>query len=363
MSTHRIGIMNGGGDAPGLNAVIRAVVKHGVGDLHWQIVGIEDAFHGLLESPRRLQDLDPQRCKGLLHRGGTVLGTSNKADPFAWPDGDGGVKDRGAELRAAIEDEGLEGLICIGGDGTQAISLRLMEEHGVPIVGVPKTIDNDLAATDFTFGFWSAVEVATEALDRLHTTAEAHDRVMLLEVMGRTAGWIALYAGVAGGADVIVLPEIDYDVERICAKIQKRRERGRHFTIIVVAEGASPKTGEALPAALRHGRGHIVSGGAAQTLALQISERLNVESRVTVLGHLQRGGSPVPFDRVLATRFGVQAVELVRRGEWGRMVRLRDGVVDSVPLAEAVGRPRVVSLDHPLLREAIKVGIELGAPL
>ncbi len=355
--------MNGGGDAPGLNAVIRGAVKYGVGGLHWQIVGIEDAFHGLMESPRRLQDLTMKTSQGLIHRGGTILGTSNRADPFAWPDGKGGTIDRSAELADAIRDEGLEGLICIGGDGSQHLSLRLMQEHGIPVVGVPKTIDNDLSATDFTFGFWSAVGVATEAIDRLHTTAESHDRVMLLEVMGRTAGWIALYAGVAGGADVIVLPEIDYDVDRICNTIRKRSERGRHFTIIVVAEGASPKSGEALPAARRHGRGHIVTGGAAQTLAMLISEQVHVESRVTVLGHLQRGGSPVPYDRVLATRFGVHAIDLIDRGQWGRMVRLRDGVVDSVPLAAAVTPPRVVDLDHPLLREAVKIGIELGAEI
>lgn len=355
--------MNGGGDAPGLNAVIRAAVKYGVGGLHWQIVGIEDAFHGMLESPRRLQVLTMRSTQDLVHRGGTILGTSNRADPFAWPDGQGGTIDRSAELARALREEGLEGLICIGGDGSQYLSLRLMQEQGIPIVGVPKTIDNDLSATDFTFGFWSAVGVATEAIDRLHTTAESHDRVMLLEVMGRTAGWIALYAGVAGGADVIVLPEIDYDADRICATILKRREQGRHFTIIVVAEGAAPKSGECLPSARRHGRGHIVTGGAAQTLAMLISERVQVESRVTVLGHLQRGGSPVPFDRVLATRFGVHAIDLIERGQWGRMVRLSDGIVDSVPISEAVTAPRVIDLDHPLLREAVKIGIELGAEI
>ncbi|MCK6504762.1 ATP-dependent 6-phosphofructokinase [Myxococcota bacterium] len=363
MATHRIGIMTGGGDAPGLNAVIRAVVKYAVGELHWQVVGIEDAFNGLLEHPRRLQDLTPKSCKGLLPQGGTILGTTNKGDPFAWPDGNGGVRDRSAELAEAIREEGLEGIISIGGDGSQAIGWRLMQEQGVPIVGVPKTIDNDLAATDFTFGFWSAVEVATEALDRLHTTADAHDRVMLLEVMGRTAGWIALYAGVAGGADVITLPEIDYDPERICAKIQQRKDRGRNFTLIVVAEGSTPATGEALPSARRHGRGHIVAGGAAQTLAQHITERLHVETRVTVLGHLQRGGSPVPFDRVLATRFGVRAVELIEQGRWGRMVRLRDGMITDVPLAEVARDPRIVSLDHPLFDAARKVGIEFGAAL
>lgn len=363
MTTHRIGITTGGGDAPGLNAVIRAVVKYGVGKLHWQVVGIEDSFDGLLEQPRRLMDLTPRSCQGLLHRGGTILGTTNRGNPFQYTDGNGGSTDRSAELADAIRDEGLEGLITIGGDGTQNIAWKLMQDHGIPVVGVPKTIDNDLAATDFTFGFWSAVEVATEALDRLHTTAEAHDRVMLLEVMGRTAGWIALYAGVAGGADCIVLPEIPYDPDRIVAKIRQRRDRGRQFTLIVVAEGAAPKEGEAIPTAQPHGKGHIVAGGAAQTLAQLISERARVESRVTVLGHLQRGGSPVPFDRLLATRFGVHAVELIDRGEWGRMVRLQNGVISSVPLGEAAGEPRLVDLDHPIIREARAVGIELGAPI
>ena len=214
MATHRIGILTGGGDAPGLNAVIRAVVKYAVGKLHWQVVGIEDSFNGLLEVPRRLQDLTPQSCRGILHRGGTILGTTNRGNPFSFPDGNGGEVNRGAELAAAIKDEGLEGLIVIGGDGTQAIGLQLMDEYGIPVVGVPKTIDNDLSATDLTFGFISAVEAATDALDRLHTTAEAHDRVMLLEVMGRDAGWIALWAGVAGGADCIAIPEVAYDPER-----------------------------------------------------------------------------------------------------------------------------------------------------
>jgi len=361
MTTHRIGVMTGGGDAPGLNAVIRAIVKHGVGHLHWQVVGIEDSFNGLLDSPRRLQDLTLKSCQGLLPRGGTILGTTNRGDPFAWEDGKGGVQDRGAELAAAIRDEGLEGIISIGGDGSQRIVWRLMREHGIPVIHVPKTIDNDLADTDFTFGFWSAVEVATEALDRLHTTAEAHDRVMLLEVMGRSAGWIALYAGVAGGADVIVLPELPYDPDRICRKILRRRGLGRQFTLIVVAEGAAPAEGDTVPEAQEHGRGRIVSGGAANTLARLIAERLDVDIRVTVLGHLQRGGSPVPFDRVLATRFGIHAVELVDRGEWGRLVRLDNGLITSIPLAEVDPEPRLVSLDHPLIHEAVAVGIELGA--
>ena len=350
MAERRIGILTGGGDAPGLNAVIRAVVKHGVGDHGWHIVGIEDAFNGIMETPQRLHHLTPVSCQGLLHRGGTMLGTTNRGDPFAYPDGNGGTIDRSGELAAAIRAEGLEGLINIGGDGTQLIGHRLMVEHGIPVIGVPKTIDNDLACTDFTFGFWSAVEVATEALDRLHTTAESHDRVMLLEVMGRTAGWIALYAGVAGGADGIALPERPYDPDRFVEKILQRRSRGRQFTLLVVAEGAHP-AGEAWQ-----------KGRAGARLAELLAERLpDIETRVTVLGHLQRGGSPTPYDRVLATRFGVKAVELVEAGQWGQLVCLQDNEITAVPLSDAVGAPRHVEPDHPLLATARAVGIELGA--
>lgn len=360
MATHRIGILTGGGDAPGLNAVIRAVVKYAVGKLHWQVVGIEDSFNGMLEVPRRLQNLTPQSCRGILHRGGTILGTTNRGNPFSFPDGKGGESDRGAELAAAIKDEGIEGLIVIGGDGTQAIGLQLMDEHGIPVVGVPKTIDNDLSATDLTFGFISAVEAASDALDRLHTTAEAHDRVMLLEVMGRDAGWIALWAGIAGGADCIAIPEIAYDPERFVTKIRERRMRGRHFTIFVVAEGAAPASGETLPSEVAHGKGRMVTGGAAQTLAKLITERIDVETRVTVLGHLQRGGGPVAFDRVLATEFGVKAVELIVAGRWGDMVRLEAGTVSSVPIRDAVAAYRTVENDHPLIAAGRSVGIEFG---
>ena len=350
----RIGILTGGGDAPGLNAVIRAVVKYAVGQLHWQVVGSEDAFEGLLERPYRVQALDLVSCKGLLPRGGTILGTTNRGDPFAWMSSDGDVLDRSAEVAEAVKDLGLEGLIIIGGDGTQKIGLRLMESQGVPVVGVPKTIDNDLSATDFTFGFMSAVGVATEALDRLHTTAEAHDRVMLLEVMGRDAGWIALYAGLAGGADCIVIPEIPYDVERICGKIEARRNVGRHFTLVVVAEGAKPHAAAPQEANRRPGE------RAAEALARTISDRLPVETRVTILGHLQRGGSPVPFDRILATRMGIAAVDLVSANRWGEMVCLRDGEVTGAPIQEAVDTYRLVAPDSGLIAAARATGIEFG---
>lgn len=360
MATHRIGILTGGGDAPGLNAVIRAVVKYAVGKLHWQVVGIEDSFNGMLDAPRRLRDLTPRSCQGLLQRGGTVLGTTNRGDPFAFPDGNGGFEDRSAELASAIREEGLQGLIVVGGDGTQAIGLKLMDTHGIPVVGIPKTIDNDLSATDLTFGFISAVETATDALDRLHTTAESHDRVMLLEVMGRDAGWIALWAGVAGGADCIAIPEFPYDPDAFAAKIKARRMKGRHFTLIVVAEGAVPAGGKSLPSAVPHGKGTLAAAGAAETLARLLTERIDVETRTTVLGHLQRGGGPVAFDRVLATEFGVRAVELIHAGRWGEMVCLHGGKVSSVPIRDAVSAYRTVSHDHPLVATARAVGIVFG---
>jgi 6-phosphofructokinase 1 len=292
-----------------------------------------------------------------------VLGTTNRGNPFRYPDGSGGHVDRSAELAEKIRAAGLEGLIVIGGDGTQDIAWQLMQVHNIPVIGVPKTIDNDLGCTDFTFGFWSAVEVATEALDRLHTTAESHDRVMLLEVMGRTAGWIALYAGLAGGADCIAIPEVPYDPDRFVAKIRARRERGRPFTLIIVAEGARPVDGLMQSQTDGAGQVRIHAGGAAQTLARLIAERDSAEMRVTVLGHIQRGGSPVPFDRVLATRFGVAAVKLVEQGRWGNLVRLKDGQITHVPLSDAVGAPRCVEPSNPLLETARAVGVELGGPV
>jgi ATP-dependent phosphofructokinase / diphosphate-dependent phosphofructokinase len=355
---HRVGICTGGGDAPGLNAAIRGFVKYGCKEHGLDIVGIEDSFDGLLDRPRRLLSLDPKSCQGLLHRGGTVLGTTNRGDPFAYPTPSGPV-DRSAELAEAVRQERLEGLVCIGGEGTQAIALRLMERVGIPVIGVPKTIDNDLGATDVTFGFASAVDVATEALDRLHSTAESHERVMLLEVMGRDAGHIALHAGIAGGADVILLPELPYDPDRVAAKIQQRIDLGRPFTIVVVAEGAVPVDCTELD--LQQRRSRILAGGGAAALAVsRLHERCNAEMRVTVLGHLQRGGSPIPEDRILATRYGVAAVDLVVADGWGQMVCLRHDRVMAVPIAEAVASLKVVDLDGELVRVARATGIEFG---
>ncbi len=356
--TRRIGICTGGGDAPGLNAVIRAFVKSIVRQYNHEVVGIEDSFNGLLDTPQRLRPLHLRACQGLLHRGGTILGTTNRGDPFAWP-GDSGPTDRSSELRAAYDAAGLDGIVVIGGDGTQAIGWRLMTEVGVQVIGVPKTIDNDLAATDRTFGFQSAVDIATDALDRLHTTAESHDRVLFLEVMGRDAGHIALHSGIAGGADVILLPEIPYDPDRVAAKIARRKALGRPFTIVVVAEGALPRDQE--DRALSQRQVRLRRGGGAAAIAVaQLSGRVDAEMRSCVLGHLQRGGSPVPFDRVLATRFGVAAADLAAADRWGEMVRLRHGSVHGVSLAEATAHTRFVDPKGELVRVARMTGIELG---
>lgn len=357
----RIGILTGGGDAPGLNAVIRAFVKRGVGQLGWEVLGIEDSFNGLLPERHCVMELTPRSCQGLIARGGTILGTTNRGDPFDFPDADGVHTDRSQEVADAVAELGLEGLVCLGGDGTQAIAARLMRERGVPVVGVPKTIDNDLAATDATFGFWSAVDVATDALDRLHTTAESHDRVMLLELMGRDAGHIALQAGIAGGADVILVPEIPWDPRKVASKIHRRRAQGKTFSIVVIAEGALPAE---TAAGLSHGERKAVlkaEGGAAAIAMRSLAPFVDSEMRAVVLGHLQRGGSPSAFDRVLATRFGVGAADLVEAGRWGEMVRLRHGVIEGVSLAEATASQRLVDPDGELVRTARAIGVEFGA--
>ncbi len=340
-----VGILCGGGDAPGLNAVIRAVVKYGAGQLGWQLIGIEDSFNGVFEHPFRIQVLTPVSCRGLLQRGGTILGTTNHGDPFHYEGG----HDYSLNVVRGLEQLGIEGLIVIGGDGTMAICQELIERHGLKIVGVPKTIDNDLYATDVTFGFQSAVDCATDALDRLHTTAASHDRVQVLEVMGRDTGWIALHAGMSGGADVVIVPEIPWEAERVVRKIEERKAIGRPFSIVIVAEGAVP-TGEAL-----------VPGKAGQRVVEAI-ERLSpgAEVRLTVLGHLQRGGSPVAFDRLLATRLGVGAVDLVQAGRWGEMSRLKNGRIDGVPIREAISMLRRISPDDELVRAARATGIEFG---
>ena len=349
----RIGILTGGGDAPGLNAVIRAVVKsacnHGC-----ECLGLEDSFDGLIH-PDRVRVLTPRDVTGILRHGGTILGTTNRGDPFAHAGG----HDYSARCIARFQELQLGALVVVGGDGTLAIAYEFFT-RGMPLVGVPKTIDNDIFGTNSTFGFDSAVSFATEAIDRLHTTAEAHHRVMVVEVMGRHAGWIALYAGVAGGADVILIPEIPYELERVASCIAERERLGALFSIVVVAEGAAPRGGE-MSVVEPATEGRLARlGGLGARVAAELEELTGKEARSVVLGHLQRGGGPTSFDRVLATRFGGKAVELVLAGEFGRMVANRPPDIVSVPLEEVVGHTKRVPADLDLVRTARSLGIAFG---
>lgn len=361
----RIGILTGGGDCPGLNAVIRAVVKRGVTQLGWAVIGIRDSFNGLLSNPYEVLNLERNSVRGILSKGGTILGTTNRGDPFAFPtknrDGTISLLDRSDEVVEAIRILELEGLIVIGGDGTLKIARGLMEK-GVRVVGVPKTIDNDIEATDYTFGFHSAVEVATEAVDRLHSTAESHDRVMVVEVMGRDCGWIAVHAGIAGGADVVLIPEIPYNIQRVIDKVKRRQARGRFFSIVVVAEGAAPAGGGQIYAQEISGDGKRPRlGGAGAALAKAIEERTDLETRVVVLGHLLRGGTPSSFDRLLATRYGMGAVDLVDQGDWGQMVAIQGTAMSKVSIQTAVEKLKRVDPQGELVTAGRGLAIEFGA--
>ena len=328
----RVGVLTGGGDCPGLNAVIRAVVRKGERHYGDDLVGFRDGWRGVLE--RDAMPLDVERCRGILPRGGTILGTS-RTNPYKV---DGGP----ARVVEALRDERVDALVAIGGDDTLGVANRL-EAEGVSVVGVPKTIDNDLSATEVTFGFHTAVQIATDAIDRLHTTAESHDRVMVVEVMGRHAGWIATYAGIAGGAAEILVPEEEFDVEAVSERLRRRHDKGRFASLVVVAEGAKPKEGTVVVQSRQTDQfGHERLGGIAYLVAAEIEKRTGFETRVTVLGHVQRGGTPTAFDRVLATRFGIAAIEAVHDGAFGQMVALSGGGIVRVPLAEAVGKPKTV---------------------
>jgi len=357
-----IAILTGGGDCPGLNAVIRAVARSAILQHGWRVVGIEDGFDGLVGTPR-WRNLDLEAVRGILPRGGTILGTSNRGNPLAYPVRTAtGVElvDVSAEVVENFRSLGLDALIAVGGDGTLKIARRL-QDLGMPMVGVPKTIDNDLRGTDVTFGYHTAVEVVTEALDRLHTTAESHHRVMVVEVMGRDAGWIALEAGIAGSADVILVPEIPFTIDSVCAAIVTRRQRGSRFSIVVAAEGAYPREGgKVVQATAAENLGVERLGGIGAWVAREIGARLEVETRVVVLGHVQRGGSPAPFDRILGTRFGIRAVELVARGAYGRMVALRGRSVVDVEIASAVDGLNLVDPQGELIRTAEALGIGVG---
>ena len=354
----RIGILTGGGDAPGLNAVIRAVVKSAA-NCDCEVIGLEDSFDGLIE-PNRWRRLTPKDVTGILRIGGTILGTTNRGNPFAYPvDTSGGKRDYSARCVEMFHHLELDALVVIGGDGTLAIAHEF-HKRGIPLVGVPKTIDNDIVETTNTFGFDSAVAFATHAIDRLHTTAEAHHRVMVVEVMGRYAGWIALYAGVAGGADVILIPEIPYDLEHVAARIRQREQFGARFSIVVVAEGAKPVGGAVT--IVKEGTAAVAErlGGIGAQVAAQLETLTGKETRYVVLGHLQRGGAPTSFDRVLATRFGARAVELLLAGDFGRMVAFHPPDIVAVPLENVVGRMRFIPADFDVVRAARAMGIAMG---
>jgi ATP-dependent phosphofructokinase / diphosphate-dependent phosphofructokinase len=328
----RIGMLTGGGDCPGLNAVIRAVVRKGEGRYEHEIVGYRHGWRGLIEGES--VSLTVASTRGLLPRGGTILGTS-RTNPFKSDDGP-------ARVLATVQRDGVDAVIAIGGEDTLGVAHKLAGE-GMHVVGVPKTIDNDLSATDFTIGFHTAVQIATDAIDRLHTTAESHDRVMVVEVMGRHAGWIATYSGLGGGADMILVPEKPFDIDEMCARIRRRHEHGANFSIVVVAEGATPVEGTMeLQTGTLDEFGHVRLGGIGNRVAAEIEERTGYEARMTQLGHLLRGGTPSAYDRVIATRFGVEAVDAVHEGEFGVMVALRGTDVVRVPLADAVDELKTV---------------------
>ena len=355
----KIGIVTGGGDCPGLNAVIRSVSK-AAAKRGWESIGVLGGYEGLLE-PMRVRDLRYEQLGDLLTRGGTILGTANRGK-FSTRVGHGERRRVPDELLAAVKKGcdalDLSALVCLGGDGTLTTAQQL-QEFGIPVIGIPKTIDNDLDCTDYTFGFDSAVACATDAVDRLHTTAESHDRVIVLEVMGRYSGWIALYAGVAGGADAILIPEIPFRYESIHARLRERESHGKLFALVVVAEGASQK-GHGMVSVGDRAEGEVRLGGISALVAREIEKLTGRETRNVVLGHLQRGGTPTPFDRALCTMFGAAAVELIASGDFGKMVAFQGTEVTSVPIQKAIERLKTVPLNDTLMRTARAMGISLG---
>lgn len=356
-----IGVLTGGGDCPGLNAVIRAIVKVAIGKYGIKVMGFKDGYKGLVLY--NYKELELSDASGILDKGGTILGTSNKDNPFKFIINHNESQDYKDMSDVCIENLsklGVDCLIAIGGDGTLT-SARDFSRKGLKVIGVPKTIDNDLSATDMTFGFNTAVTTATEAIDKLHTTAESHHRVMILEVMGRYAGWIALESGIAGGADVIILPEIPYDIKKICDKVVERNRMGKNFSIIVIAEGAKPLGGDvSVSKILKDSPDPLRLGGAGNRLADEIEKLIGIETRVTVLGHLQRGGHPTPYDRILSTRYGVKAVELAVEGKFGTMVSLHGNEIINVPIEEAVGKLKNVQPESNLIKTARNLGIGFG---
>lgn len=358
----RIGILSGGGDCPGINAVIRAVVYAAISEYGWDVIGIEDGYDGLV-LPNRTRELTVSEVRGILARGGTILGTTNRSNPFAYVSEQNGrliEEDRSAEALARAAELGIDALIAIGGDGSLSISHQF-HQLGLPVIGIPKTIDNDLFATDYTFGFRTAVDVATDALDRLATTAESHHRVMVLEVMGRNAGWIALESGMAGGAHIVLLPEIPFDLDIVSQFVQYRaHDLGSNFSVIVVAEGCPTSDRvQLMESSTLPGVASRLSG-IGNWLVHEVTRRTGIEARATTLGHIQRGGSPNASDRILATRFGAEAVALIDRGEFGKMVALQGQRIVAVPLESAIGAQRTVPPDSELVAQARRVGVCFG---
>jgi 6-phosphofructokinase 1 len=362
----RVLVLTGGGDCPGLNAVIRGIVKRSLQTADWEVIGSREAFNGVLNDPMELITLDAKAVSGIHARGGTILGTTTKGGPFAWPvkqpDGTWKSVDRTEDLIRRLKDLNVHAVINIGGDGSQRISQTLFEK-GVNMIGVPKTIDNDLSSTDFTFGFQTAVREATEAIDKLVTTAESHHRIMILEVMGRSAGWIALHAAVAGGAEVCLIPEIPYQIDKVAERIRQRFDaHGRGFAIVVIAEGAKAVDGEVVARkSTEVGYENALLGGVGNLLAEQLRvQNMPGDIRVTILGHLQRGGIPNAFDRILASQFGVKAFEMVLDGEFGKMVAYRNNDIVTVTLKEAVAQYNFVKPDSRMVRTARGLGISFG---
>ncbi len=357
----KIGILTGGGDCPGLNAVIRAVTKSAIANYGWEVFGIEDGFAGLIE--KRGHELTNAHVSGILTLGGTILGTSNRANPFRVPvekDKKIVFADRSDQAIEHLKQWGIDVLVAIGGDGTLSIANQLCKK-GVPVVGIPKTIDNDLMETDFTFGFHTAVSIATDALDRLHTTAAAHHRVMILEVMGRNAGWIALHSGSASGADVILIPEIPYSMAEVCKTVKNRAKHGKKFSLIVVAEGAKEKGGKMIVKGIDPKNPYPVKlGGVGEYLEARIAELTELETRCAVLGHIQRGGSPVPEDRNLGTLFGTHAAELIAHKKWSHMVCVQGTAIKSVSIEQAVNKLKLVTSDNAIVKASEAIGISFG---
>ena len=357
----RIAILTGGGDCPGINAVIRATTKKAILEYGIEVIGIKDGYEGIINNQYRKLDYDD--VSGILTSGGTILGTSNTANPYRYPVRKGNqlaFEDMSETTLKNVEKLNIDCLVCIGGDGTLDIAHRLSRD-GIPIVGIPKTIDNDLRGTDIAFGFDSAVYIATEGIDRVHTTAQSHHRVMIVEVMGRNAGWIALHSGIAGGGDIILLPEIPYDIDIVAEKVKDRSKRGKRFSIAVVAEGAKPKGGDiVIQRIVKESSDPIRLGGIGFVLGAQIEERTGIETRTVVMGHLLRGGSPTPFDRVLATRLGTKAVDMIKNKQFGYMVGVKGNSLVKVPLEDVATGPRTVPLNDPLIQAARAVGTCFG---